>query len=176
MNRNGFLELLCVTLWFDNLVQIIIGCKLILNFLLRFISKKNSRAVQCNLPINLFNELIFIIIWAWFIFLTSLTCVSLILCFISIYTNIGHRFIRKYLYISIPKLDKKEEDEFIEKYLRWDGILVLRLLSQNINDVLMSDLVAALYQIHSNLNKDQYSSDDRIQSSGLYMRIDSSPM
>ncbi len=134
----------------------------------------NSRSIQCNLPINLFNELIFLIIWAWFIFLTSLTCLSFILCLISIYTNIGHRFLRKYLYMDLPELTKKEEDEFIEKYLRWDGILVLRILSQNTNDIIMSNLVGDLFKIHSNSVKNEYNSDEQIQSSGHYMRIDSS--
>jgi hypothetical protein len=76
--------------------------------------------------------------------------------------------------MSLSNLDKKREDEFIEKYLGWDGILILRILSQNTNDIIMSNLVGALFKIHSDSIKNQYSSDDQIQSSGHYMRIDSS--
>jgi hypothetical protein len=76
--------------------------------------------------------------------------------------------------MDLPELTKKEEDEFIEKYLRWDGILVLRILSQNTNDIIMSNLVGDLFKIHSNSVKNEYNSDEQIQSSGHYMRIDSS--
>ena len=139
-----------------------------------FCSQENFRAVQCNLPINLFNELIFLILWAWLIFLSSLTFISLILCLISIYTKFGHNFLRKYLHMNLAKINKKEEDEFIEKYLKWDGILVLRILSQNTNDIIMSNLIGELFKIHSNLIKNQFHSDEQIQSSGHYMRIDGS--
>jgi hypothetical protein len=76
--------------------------------------------------------------------------------------------------MDLPELTKKEEDEFIEKYLRWDGILVLRILSQNTNDIIMSNLVGDLFKIHLNSIKNEYNSDEQIQSSGHYMRIDSS--
>jgi len=78
--------------------------------------------------------------------------------------------------MTLPELIQKEEDEFIEKYLRWDGILVLRILSQNTNDIIMSNLVGALFKIHSNSIKNPYNSDEQIQSSGHYMGIDSSPI
>ncbi len=145
------------------------------SFLFQF-TNPNSRAVQCNLPINLFNELIFLIIWTWFIFLTSLTCASFLSCFLSIYTNFGHQFIRKYFHrnTSLPKLSEENQNEFIKDYLSWDGILVLRILAENTNDVIMPNLIGALYHLHSKPIKKEYRSDDQSQSSGHYMRIDGS--
>lgn len=75
--------------------------------------------------------------------------------------------------MSSLKLNKKEEYKFIEKYLRYDGILVLRILSQNTNDIIMSNLIDALYRIYS-IN--HHHSDDQTESSGHYIPIDSSPI
>lgn len=173
MIPNGFLVLLCVILWSDILVPINIGCKLIFPFLLNLY--QNSRALQCNLPINLFNELIFLIIWTWFIFLSVLTFISFILCVISIYTNVGHTCIRRYLHMSLLRLKEDEEDDFIDDYLRWDGILVLRIIAQNTNDIIMANLVGALFKINSNsMKKENNHNDsyDQIQPTGRYLLID----
>ena len=52
--------------------------------------------------------------------------------------------------MNLSKLNEEKQDEFIENYLRWDGILVLRIIAQNTNDIIMSKLVGALFKIHSN--------------------------
>jgi len=76
--------------------------------------------------------------------------------------------------MNLPKLSKEKQDEFIKNYLRWDGILVLRIIAQNTDDIIMAKLVDALFKIHSNSIKNQYHNDNQIQSSGHYMCIDSS--
>ncbi len=76
--------------------------------------------------------------------------------------------------MNLPKLNKEKQNEFMKNYLRWDGILVLRIIAQNTNDIIMAKLVDALFKIHLNSIKNEYHSDDQIQSSGHYMRIDSS--
>ncbi|CAF3498059.1 unnamed protein product [Adineta steineri] len=91
-------------------------------------SKWFPRVVMCdfmsNLPINLFNELVFLIIWARFIFLSGLTLISFISCLVSIYTNVDHTLIRKYLYLSLPQSKVDDVDKFIEDHIRVDGDLV----------------------------------------------------
>jgi hypothetical protein len=74
----------------------------------------------------------------------------------------------------LPNLHEERQDEFIENYLSWDGILVLQILAQNTNDIIMSNLIDELYHIHLKSMKKEYPSDDQLQSSGHYMRIDSS--
>ncbi|CAF2506883.1 unnamed protein product [Rotaria sp. Silwood2] len=148
------------------------------DFMVRHLgSNHHWMAVQCNLPINLFNELMFLIIWAWFMLLSSLTCISLILCFILIYTNIGCTFIYKYLHINLFKSKKEQQDGFIEKYLKYDGILVLRIIAHNTNDIIMAKLVGALFKIYLNSiekeNNDDDNDDERC-SNGHYERVDTS--
>ncbi|CAF0756109.1 unnamed protein product [Rotaria sordida] len=146
------------------------------DFMVRHLgSNHHWMAVQCNLPINLFNELIFLIIWIWFMFLSSLTFISLILCFILIYTNISCTFIYKYLHMNLFKSEKEQQDEFIEKYLKCDGILVLRIIAHNTNDIIMANLVGALFKIYLNsIEKENNDDDDQRQLNGHYERVDSS--
>ncbi|CAF1175814.1 unnamed protein product [Rotaria sp. Silwood1] len=148
------------------------------DFMVRHLgSNHHWRSVQCNLPINLFNELIFLILWAWFMLLSSLTFVSLILCCILIYMNIGCTFIYKYLHMNLSKSTEKQQDEFIEKYLKYDGILVLRIIAHNTNDIIMANLVGALFKIYLNSIKKENNDDDnnhQIQSNGHYERVDTS--
>ena len=48
------------------------------DFMIRHLgSNQHWYAVQCNLPINMYNEKIFFIIWIWFIVLIVLNCLSL---------------------------------------------------------------------------------------------------
>lgn len=139
----------------------------------------NSRAIQCNLPINLFNELIFLIIWAWFILLTSLTCISLVLCIVFMFTSINSTSISKYLHINFKGRQNKPDD-FIKNYLKWDGILALRIIAHNTNDIMMSNLVGALYAIYLNSieqeNHDEDDRDDPMESDKLYMHINTSSL
>lgn len=76
--------------------------------------------------------------------------------------------------MNLSKLTDDEENVFIHDYLRCDGILLLRIISHNTNDMIMSHLLTALYNLHFNSSKKDYHSDDQLQSSGHYMRIDSS--
>lgn len=149
--RNGFHVLLCVNLWFVISVRINIGCE---SFDRDIRQRKISslwhdffRAIQCNLPINLFNELIFFIIWCWLIVLVGLSVFSLIFFLVTSFNKNQRRTIEKLLYANSHQLNVDEEIDFFRNYLRTDGILVLRILSQNINDVSMSKLVDRLYQI-----------------------------
>lgn len=140
-----------MNLWFVISVRINIGCE---SFDRDIRQRKISslwhdffRAIQCNLPINLFNELIFFIIWCWLIVLVGLSVFSLIFFLVTSFNKNQRRTIEKLLYANSHQLNVDEEIDFFRNYLRTDGILVLRILSQNINDVSMSKLVDRLYQI-----------------------------
>jgi innexin len=109
-----------------------------------------SRAIQCNLPINLFNELIFLILWGWLIFLTGLTSVSLLFYIISTVAKLDRKFVRTYLNMNTTLVAKEADRErFVDDYLRCNGILVLRILAQNTNDIIMAKLVGALFRLYA---------------------------
>ncbi len=122
------------------------------DFTIRQMGNVHSHTVQCVLPINLFNEKIFIFLWFWFVLAATCTCLSFIRWVWVIgfrYSRI--RYIRKHLKI-MSKLnrdsdrDKKLSHKFTEMYLRQDGVFVLKLVAKNSTDLVVADIVAALWE------------------------------
>jgi hypothetical protein len=72
-------------------------------------------------------------------------------------------------------LEKEIEDDFIENYLKRDGILILRIIAYNTNDIIMADLVSSIFKIYFNLKQKEkvLNPYEQIELNGLYARIDS---
>ncbi|XP_046351843.1 innexin unc-9-like isoform X2 [Haliotis rubra] len=124
------------------------------DFDIRQIQNVHSYTVQCVLPINLFNEKIFIFVWFWLVFVSALSAGNF---FIWVYTMIFRqhrlRYLKKFLRVNDcykSELDKKMAVKFGEQYLRQDGIFVLRLVGKNANDVLVSELILQLWNHYRN--------------------------
>ena len=126
------------------------------DFEIRQMGNVHRHTVQCVLPINLFNEKIYIFLWFWFVFTAAATCFSFLRWLWVIgfrYSRI--RYIRKHLKI-MDKLnrdsdrDKKLSHKFTEMYLRQDGVFVLKLVAKNSTDLVVADIVAALWDNYKN--------------------------
>ncbi len=126
------------------------------DFQVRQMGNVHRHTVQCVLPINLFNEKIYIFIWFWMVFVAAATCFSFLrwLWLISFrYSRI--RYVRKHLKM-MDKLnrdsdrDKKMSHKFAELYLRQDGIFVLKLVAKNSTDLVVADIIAALWDNYRN--------------------------
>ena len=105
--------------------------------------------MQCVLSINLFNEKIYLFIWFWLIFVGIATLVNFFewvvrtICF-----NDRLGYIKKHLkYMDRYNTaeDKKMCKRFVNLYLRPDGVFMIRLLSKNTNSIIVSELVAQLW-------------------------------
>ncbi len=121
------------------------------DFSIRQMANIHQHTVQCVLPINLFNEKIYIFLWFWFVILAVATAYSFARWIWVIgfrYSRI--RYIRKHLKI-MDKLnrdsdrDKKLSIKFAENYLRQDGVFVLKLVSKNSTELVVADIVGALW-------------------------------
>ncbi|XP_061165160.1 innexin unc-9-like isoform X2 [Saccostrea echinata] len=119
------------------------------DFKVRRLATVQQYTVQCVLPINLFNEKIFIFIWFWLVFVAVLSSANfLIWCYTMIFRQHRVRYLKKFLRINDcykSELDKKMSVKFAEQYLRQDGIFVLRLVGKNANDVLVSEIILQLW-------------------------------
>lgn len=112
----------------------------------------HRHTVQCVLPINLFNEKIYLFIWFWLVFVTIFTLMSILLW---LWDFIGHtriQFIKKYIkmmpkYPYNRKSDRRSIQAFATDYLRQDGVFILRLIGKNVNEVILCEIILALYQI-----------------------------
>lgn len=120
------------------------------DFEIRQMTNLQRWTVQCVLPINLFNEKIFIFFWFWCTLLAALSAFSLL---VNIYATVfpQHRrsYLRKYLRLndmySKTPYDRKIFKKFVEQYLKHDGVYVLRSVSANANDVIAAELIKILF-------------------------------
>ena len=119
-------------------------------FQVRFLGDNiHEYVVQCALPINLFNEKIFIFIWFWLVYVAFASIYGLILWLWYLLPWNRVNFLKKYLKTmdrkSKEKFDKKMFRTFDRYYLKQDGVLVLRLIGKNSNQVFMGELMLALW-------------------------------
>jgi hypothetical protein len=136
------------------------------DFIVRFLGKnKHRHTVQCVLPINVFNEKIFIFSYLWLILLLLCTVYNLIvrwIIFFFLQRNIidtRHRRVCRTL--STFTFEQNQDNEIIQiydyqpitknfsrRYLQYDGIVILRLLDSNIDVITMNDLMDDLWEFY----------------------------
>jgi hypothetical protein len=105
---------------------------------------------------NVFNEKIFTIIWFWLVFLTLANLKSVCLTIIrSSFHQFNYAYIANYLDLYSKKERFKRHllvKRFIFDYLSADGILILRLISENISDLLTSEVINELWTEYKKLS------------------------
>ncbi len=119
------------------------------DFMVRRLGNVQRYTVQCVLPINLFNEKIYLFIWFWMVFVAAMSCFSLLSWIMRLsFRTDRHRYIRKHLRL-MDKLDrdsdKKLAGKFVDTYLRQDGVFVLRLVGHNTNAITVTEFVCSLW-------------------------------
>ena len=124
------------------------------DFDIRQLQNIQRYTVQCVLPINLFNEKIFIFLWFWYCLVAVMTAGNFLFwLWRALFRFNRAAYIKKYLRIldEIKSIeDKKFAKKFADEYLRDDGIFVLRLVAKNSNDILLSDLISELWRNYKN--------------------------
>jgi hypothetical protein len=135
------------------------------DFTIRTLGENNQRnTIQCTLPINLFNEKIFIFIWFWLFVVATLSVYTLLTWLLTFTSSSRLSFVKRYLkvndrlgYVShhhrsgstasstSDLIDGKILDAFLYEYLKHDGVFLLRIVKKNTNDIVVGELVCALW-------------------------------
>ncbi|XP_062574874.1 innexin unc-9-like [Saccostrea cucullata] len=122
------------------------------DFDIRQLQNLQRWTVQCVLPINLFNEKIFIFLWFWFVVVAVITCGNFLFWIWRVLVKQNRvAYIKKFLKVRDElhgEDDKKICRQFADQYLRDDGLFVLRIVSRNTNAILLTDLVLNLWGIY----------------------------
>ncbi|CAH8433291.1 unnamed protein product [Schistosoma turkestanicum] len=120
---------------------------------IRLVGAENAYTAQCALPINMLNEKIYIFFWFWICFLIAASIFSLILWLVRMVIAPRRKdFIKRFLRIkgirsrNGQEITRADLDEFIDDYLRRDGVFLVRMLAINAGDVITSEIVMALYE------------------------------
>ena len=116
------------------------------------------------LSINLFNEKIFIFLWFWLCIVSIFNAGDLFVwCYRLILNNQErYRYVKRRIAVlanthaSARMLTASDSGEnkrmfkrFVNEYLREDGILALRLLSRNSQDLIVSEVITNLYSMYT---------------------------
>lgn len=121
----------------------------------------NRYTVQCVLTANLFIERIYLILWFWFVTLTVITFVGLIVFLFKLVGSERKRFVRNCL-CSLPVATQQEAafDEnspvdsyilqrLVNSYLKLDGFLLLYLINANANRMVTADVVLEIWTLYT---------------------------
>lgn len=106
--------------------------------------------VQCVLPYNLFNEKIYIFLWWWLVFVIAMSCIGVLVWFLTLLPRSNIRFVGKYLKV-MNRLnggsdkERKLVQEFTNRYLRQDGVFVLRMVASHVNDLTAAEVICSLW-------------------------------
>lgn len=117
------------------------------DFQIRHMNQVHRYVIQCALPINLFNEKIFIFIWFWLLFVVIVTILNFFrwiwkLSFWPGQTNWVRRQLRPMFDI---KLSKDAIRHFTEDYLKRDGLFICRLIGNNVGNLVAAEVLNGLW-------------------------------
>ena len=115
---------------------------------IRVLGHVQPYTVMCALPVNLFNEIVFIFVWFWIVIM-GLCTIGSITYWLMVSVILPHqtRFIKTRL-IAMGRLGAAPHHmvrSFVENYLRNDGILIIQLVSENASDLIAAELICALW-------------------------------
>lgn len=138
------------------------------DFKIRVVGNIQRYTVQCSLPMNLLNEIIFIFLWFWFAFVALATIGSLLMWLATaIYEPYQVKYVRTRL-IAMDKFGNAPKGlvaKFVKDYLRRDGTFIIRLVSKNAGDMIAAELICGLWEYFKDHKKSlvvtsQYSGDE----------------
>ncbi|KAL3077251.1 hypothetical protein niasHS_013240 [Heterodera schachtii] len=112
----------------------------------RDIGQFREHTVQCVLMINMFAEKIFIFLWLWFFAFLIIASLNLLFWTYQILSmRSKERMIIDALRLQNIRPSRQIVKVFVSKFLKLDGILVLRLIDSNTGQIHMADIVHQLW-------------------------------
>jgi hypothetical protein len=127
------------------------------NFNIRRLGNIHPYTVQCVLPINLFNEKIYLFLWFWLVMVMFFNAYSLIIWTSRMFSwNDKYVYMRKRLAMvtdvdfNTMSGDRMLQD-FVEKYLKQDGVFVFRLVEHNTDSVTGNEFAAGMWEYYRSL-------------------------
>ena len=128
------------------------------DFHIREVGIVHRYTVQCVLPINLFNEKIFLVLWFWILLLAAFNMgdfISWLLRILSVESRSA--YVRRKLAMKLSSDDGSPDSEqsrfdrktmskaFVRDYLQEDGCFALRLLARNGQDIIVGEIIDQLF-------------------------------
>lgn len=117
-------------------------------------SMVHNYTVQCVLPINLFNEQLFTLLWVWLWMVCIINCYDLVIWILRVLPGSRYNYIRNRIrFKHSENAVKRTLNTFVYEYLSFDGVFLLRILSLNASDSVTHDIVQQLWNSYSEGNR-----------------------
>jgi hypothetical protein len=113
---------------------------------IRILGNIHKYTLQCVLPINIFNEVIFLFLWFWLIFNSLINFISLT-SWIT-FTSIKY-FQIQFIKHKIPDETKTDITDFLNNYLGKDGVFILHLVNYNTSTVTSSEYMKKMFSVYN---------------------------
>lgn len=121
------------------------------DFDVRRLGNIHRYTVQCTLPINMYNEKIYMFLWFWMVLIAIVTALGFFIWFArAILAGDRRKFIHNHLRMGGKELDKGDKQDlviFVNEYLAQDGIFVLRLIAHNTNSINVTEITCSLWEM-----------------------------
>jgi len=147
------------------------------DFHIREVGIVHRYTVQCVLPINLFNEKIFLILWFWILLLAAFNIGDFISWLLRIIrVDSRSSYVRRKLAMKMASkppttdertspepsksIDKRMTKYFVREYLQEDGCFALRLLARNGQDIIVGEVIDKLFELYRPLYERDHSNND----------------
>ena len=123
------------------------------DFNVRRLGNVHRYTVQCVLPINLYNEKIYIFLWFWLVFVAVVSLLSFLTWVLRFMMRSDRlKFVRNHLKLGDRITSPTHEDRdlsaiFLNNYLKQDGAFLLRLIAHNTNNITTTEVTCALWDI-----------------------------
>ncbi|ESO11487.1 hypothetical protein HELRODRAFT_132794, partial [Helobdella robusta] len=121
------------------------------DFRIRQSTNVHQYTVQCVLPINIFNEKVFTVIWFWLVIVAAITLCSLLgwVWSMTLGTTISE-YVKENLsvlnmYIAEDQVELQSLEIFAKKYIGRDGMFILKLVAKNSGELVAAELLQSLW-------------------------------
>ncbi|XP_067685792.1 innexin unc-9-like isoform X2 [Haliotis asinina] len=131
------------------------------DFEVRQLQNIQRHTVQCALPMNMYLEKAYTALWFIFVIVALATFLSLIKWTVAeVFTSRREGFLNKYLEMlrdEHVQVDVRLFQHFVRRYLRDDGVFLMRILTNNAGEIVAFDVLKLLW---AKYKKEQHKSDD----------------
>ncbi|VDD76008.1 unnamed protein product [Mesocestoides corti] len=110
--------------------------------------RTNGVTAQCALPVNMLNEKLYIFLWWWILAAAIITAIYLFLWIIRFCCRSREAdYIIKYIKFTdeVPPFDERDANDFALRFLRHDGIFLIRMVRMNAGDMVAAAVVNTLW-------------------------------
>lgn len=114
----------------------------------------HNYTVQCVLPINLYNEQLFTLLWAWLWLVTIANCYDFVVWCYRLTPGSRFNYVRSRVRLKYSENSvKRNLNSFIYDYLTFDGVFILRIMSLSMSDCVTHEIVQTLWQNYTEVNR-----------------------